>query len=75
MLEASVEIPSAIRIPEGISAIGGFFAEFSSGWQSPDGLFVVNRSLDGLSKAGGETGRSSAVEGSPEVAPSVSGSV
>jgi hypothetical protein len=31
MLEVSFEIPSAIRILEGSSAIGGFFAEFSAG--------------------------------------------
>jgi hypothetical protein len=36
---------------------------------------VVNWPLDGLSKASGEIGRFSAIEGSLEVAPLVSGSV
>jgi hypothetical protein len=44
----SFEIPSANKIPEGFSAIGGLFVEFSAGSQPLDGLFVVDRPLGTL---------------------------
>jgi len=75
MLEVSFEIPSATRILEGSSAIGGFLPELPVGWQSLDGLLVVGRPLDGHSKASGEIGGFPAVAGSPGGTPPVGGSV
>lgn len=49
--------------------------EFSAGWWPPDRTLMIDRPLDELSRAGGEIGRSSIVEGSPEVARLVGGLV